>query len=637
MAAAQVREACGIPGTSVHTTFLCRDKPAMKDALREAGVPCAQSMGSKDADEIRLFSAKIGFPVIVKPRDAAGASGTYKCTNERELEHAMAAFGVGQGGSVAVEEFIEGHEGFWDTISIGGRVVHEFVCHYYPNVLEAMRTRWISPQFICTNRVDGPGYDEVKAMGRKVVGALGIETGATHMEWFFGPKGLKFSEIGCRPPGVRAWDLYAAGNDFDIYREWAMAVVHGRPAQSLSRRFSAGIIALRPDHDGRIAGYEGVEEIERAFGQWIIDAHLPPAGTPTQPVEAGYMANAWIRMKHPDYDELRRMLDARGPHGAGSRVLTLMASPRAVVLLGAQRFDPSLRSTVEALGVQGLIAVVTAGWQERESEDGELHEHLKNRSINLRLHRRAEEVFARDAELAKLHRKRQQTLRHKQDFYRVRLEHELAANHVILQRNAPPAILEEEEAASLGAIRLLDEYHLGQCQRVHEEFEAEATPFERPWVARHRRELARILGDCGAIAIAGGHVASLLNRLRLFGIAELLDAQPVFAWSAGAMAVSERVVLFHDSPPQGPGASEVLDRGLALVPGVVPLPQPETRLRLDDPERVGVLARRFAPALCLTLPARAHVTFEDPRLVRPSEVSRLSPDGTCVPFEESAS
>ncbi len=313
MAAAQVREACGIPGTSVHTTFLCRDKPAMKDALRQAGVPCAQSLGSKDADEIRLFAAKVGYPVIVKPRDAAGASGTYKCENERELEHAMAAFSVGKGGSVAVEEFIEGHEGFWDTISIGGRVVHEWVCHYYPNVLEAMRTRWISPQFICTNRVDSaPGYGEVKAMGRKVIGALGIETSATHMEWFFGNKGLKFSEIGCRPPGVRAWDLYAAANDFDIYREWAMAVVHGRPSQSLSRRFSAGIIALRPDRDGRIVGYEGVKEIERAFGQWIIDAHLPPAGTPTQPVEAGYMANAWIRMKHPDYDELRRMLDAVG-------------------------------------------------------------------------------------------------------------------------------------------------------------------------------------------------------------------------------------------------------------------------------------------------------------------------------------
>jgi carbamoylphosphate synthase large subunit len=312
MCAARVREACGIPGTSVRTTFLCRDKPAMKEVLRENGIPCARSIGADDPEDVFLFAREVGFPLIVKPRDAAGASGTYRVNSKRDLEIALQKSGVGAGRSVAVEEFIEGHEGFWDTITIGGEVVHEFVCHYYPNVLEAMRERWISPQFIATNRIGEPGYAELKKMGRDVIAALGIETSPTHMEWFFGPKGLKFSEIGARPPGVRAWDLYAAGNDIDIYREWAMAIVHGKPSQSLSRRFSAGIIALRPDRDGRITGYEGVDQIHQAFGQWVIDAHLPDPGTPTQPVEAGYMANAWIRMKHPDYDELRRMLDIVG-------------------------------------------------------------------------------------------------------------------------------------------------------------------------------------------------------------------------------------------------------------------------------------------------------------------------------------
>ena len=132
------------------------------------------------------------------------------------------------------------------------------------------------------------------------------------MEWFSGPKGLKFSEIGCRPPGVRAWELYNVGNDMDLYREWAMAVVHGRRGTRPSRRFSAGIMALRPECDGVITGYEGLDAVDRAFGGWMIDCHLPSPGTATQPVSAGYMANAWMRFKHPDYDELRRMLDLVG-------------------------------------------------------------------------------------------------------------------------------------------------------------------------------------------------------------------------------------------------------------------------------------------------------------------------------------
>ena len=313
MAAAKVREACGIPGTSVRTAWLCRDKPAMKEALRAGGVPCARSAGASNSDEARAFAVEVGYPLILKPRDAAGASGTHRVDNEAELNAVLASTAFDRGASLAVEEFIDGHEGFYDTLAIGGAPAHDFVTHYYPNVLEAMRTRWISPQFIATNRVDSaPGYRELKELGRQVITLLGIGTSATHMEWFSGPKGLYFSEIGCRPPGVRAWDLYCAGNDIDLYREWAMAVVHGRSSQPLSRRYSAGIIALRPSQDGRISGYEGVDAIRDRYGEWILDAHLPPAGTPTQPVEAGYMANAWLRMKHPDYDTLRGMLDDAG-------------------------------------------------------------------------------------------------------------------------------------------------------------------------------------------------------------------------------------------------------------------------------------------------------------------------------------
>ena len=185
--------------------------------------------------------------------------------------------------------------------------------HYYPNVLEAMRHRWISPQFVTTNRIeDSSSYAEVRELGSRVIEALGIPTSATHMEWFYGPKGLRFSEIGCRPPGVGAWDLYSAANDVDVYREWAHAIVHGSPENAMSRQYSAGIVALRPEQDGQIHGYSGLEEINGRHGAWIIDAHLPDPGTPTQPVDAGYMANAYIRMRHPDYDTLRGMLDDCG-------------------------------------------------------------------------------------------------------------------------------------------------------------------------------------------------------------------------------------------------------------------------------------------------------------------------------------
>jgi phosphoribosylaminoimidazole carboxylase (NCAIR synthetase) len=309
---ARVREACTIPGISTRTAYLCRDKVAMKAVLRAAGVPCAASAAVASASEAREFAAAVGFPLIIKPRAAAGAAGTHRADDERELDHVLHATGVAHGASAAIEEFIEGHEGFYDTLSVNGSIAYDFISHYYPNVLEAMRTRWISPQIVATNRMDAPAYEEVKQMGRRMTEALGIGTAATHMEWFFGPKGLKFSEIGCRPPGVGQWDVYCAANEFDLFREWALAVCHGRVERAPSRRYACGMIALRPDRDGRIAGYEGGEEIWRRFSDCIVAHHFPPPGTPTQPVEAGYMANAWMRMRHPDYDELRRILNTVG-------------------------------------------------------------------------------------------------------------------------------------------------------------------------------------------------------------------------------------------------------------------------------------------------------------------------------------
>ena len=310
--AAQVREATGIPGLSYEQTVLCRDKTVMKEFTRKNGIPGALSDAASSPNEVINFARKVGYPIILKPRSGAGASGTWRINAEHELGPALAESGVNQGQSVAVEEFVEGHEGFYDTLTVGSKVAHEFISHYYPNVLEAMRTRWISPVVITTNRLHLPSYDEVKYLGRKVIKAMGLQTTPTHMEWFFGPKGLKFSEIGARPPGVGQWDLYCAANDLDLYKEWAHGIVHGHCPNRPSLNYSAATINLRPSCDGRIKGYVGLDAIKQKYGKWFIKSHFPPVGTPTQPIEAGYMANAWIQIKYPDYDELRQILTEIG-------------------------------------------------------------------------------------------------------------------------------------------------------------------------------------------------------------------------------------------------------------------------------------------------------------------------------------
>lgn len=309
LSTAHARAALGLPGLSVHGATLCRDKPLMKETLRAAGVPCAASDAADNLAGLQAFVEREGFPVILKPRSALGGLGTHRVENHRELEVAASKLGIDRGESVAIEEFVEGHEGFYDTISLDGEPVHEFISHYYPNVLEALSDRRVAPQIAATNRVELDSYADLRNMGRTVIRALGIGTSATHMEWFYGPKGLKFSEIGARPPGEKLWNLYCVGNDIDLYREWAMLVVHGRPGARPSRRAATGSIQIRPSHDGVVTAVRGLSELLPQIKPLIWAWSIPRPGQPTDPIYKGYLNNLWIRLQHPDYDSLRAVMD----------------------------------------------------------------------------------------------------------------------------------------------------------------------------------------------------------------------------------------------------------------------------------------------------------------------------------------
>jgi len=305
-----------------------------------------------------------------------------------------------------------------------------------------------------------------------------------------------------------------------------------------------------------------------------------------------------------------------------------------VVLLGPQRFTPTLGEAVSAAGVTGELVSVTAGWQEREAEDLELHEHLGERTLNLMLYARAEDVFERDPDLFAAHRERQQELRELQRLYRGRLAPLRDAARRLLEAQGDAELLEPERTDALATMARLDAHHLTRVDAVNAAFEERWKPADRPAVQHHVAAIRRLLDRAEGVAIAGGHVAILLNRLRLFAIGELIGDRALFAWSAGAMALAERVVLFHDTPPQGEGVPEVLERGLGRVSGLLPLPHARRRLLLDDPIRVRLFAGRFAPDQPLAFDDGARWLLRDGELDDVVGVHRLGVDGTVVPVEK---
>jgi hypothetical protein len=301
------------------------------------------------------------------------------------------------------------------------------------------------------------------------------------------------------------------------------------------------------------------------------------------------------------------------------------------ILLGPQR-RPTLDFVVRSLDLAGPFVTVTAGWQEREQEDGELGQLLGGQAVNLGLYGRWLDVQERDPEYAAASRAVQEILSALADLYLLRLDYALQAVYA-LQHRAPGGVVASAVASAVAegvaAVRELDAAHLLRVNEVRGEFFARLPPHERPVIASHRAAVAGLLGPAAALVVAGGHVGVLAEVLHLFNVAAALQSfpGPVIAWSAGAMALADRIVLFHDRSPEGPGHPEVYGSGLSVVRDVVPLPHARARLLLDDTPRMAVFARRFAPASCVLLEAGTRVELSGADGGPPAGARVLGADG----------
>ena len=277
------------------------------------------------------------------------------------------------------------------------------------------------------------------------------------------------------------------------------------------------------------------------------------------------------------------------------------------ILLGPQRFRTTAGSVLRSVAPDGQIATVTAGWQDRESDTAELDQVLEGRGRHLNLYGRLLDLLATDRRFADAAAVHQEAVDELVSIYSLRLQRALETTYAVQRRNVRRTdLLASAVTDAVDVVRSIDGWYLDALDRIHDELRRGAAVETSEPLQRHRVEVAGLLGEASAMVIAGGHVGLLLRCLQLFDIdppAEL----PVVAWSAGAMALTDRVVLYNDRGPSGVVGSELWDRGLGRAPRVVALPHARRRLRMDDPSVLRVLVRRFADARCVLLDDGARV------------------------------
>jgi len=306
LTAARLRERFGVPGMTVDAVNGFRDKQVMKERVAAAGLRVPLAMRASTITQTHAAAERIGFPLIVKPIAGAGSADTYRADDAAGLDAILAR--IRHVPEVSCEEFVDGDEYTFDTVSIAGVPAFANVAQYLPRPLIARTNEWISPIIITVRDLAQPALADGIALGHAVLGALGMGDGFTHMEWFRKADGeVVFGEIGCRPGGAHLVDQMNYTCDIDLFREWARAVCWGTFAAPTARKYNAAIIFKRAKGHGRITRIDGLREFLDRHGEHVVEQRLLPPGSQRRDWKKTLVSDGYLLLRHPDWDRTHEL------------------------------------------------------------------------------------------------------------------------------------------------------------------------------------------------------------------------------------------------------------------------------------------------------------------------------------------
>ncbi|MFD7656088.1 ATP-grasp domain-containing protein [Actinosynnema sp. NPDC059797] len=263
-------EALGVPNNGTALSRARRDKHAMVEAVRAAGLRAARQVRTGDPAELAAWHRELGGRVVVKPLRSAGGDGVSFCDTPEQSAAALTAITARQNlfsednDEVVAQEYLVGAEFIVNTVSRDG-------AHHVCDI-------WRSQRFSVNGVTDlsgacylvprrGPRHDEVVDYAFAVLDAVGIRHGAAHVELKLGPDGPCLIEVGARLSGG---DLphYARLAIGESQLDWVVDAAlrperfHARCAEDYAIRRYHSWAALISPVEGTLRRYTAIEQVK---------------------------------------------------------------------------------------------------------------------------------------------------------------------------------------------------------------------------------------------------------------------------------------------------------------------------------------------------------------------------------------
>jgi hypothetical protein len=289
--AAALREHLRVPGMGVTTTRGVRDKLAMRELARDAGLRVPEFVGVVNHADVGAFMDRVPAPWVLKPRTQASAIGIRKLHGPDELWPVLDTLGDMQSHHL-LERYVPGAVYHVDGIVHDGRIRFAEVHRYAQPPFDVMHGGGI----FCSRTVERGG-DEERALQHetaRLVEAVGVRDAALHVEFIRADDTgeFHFLEIAARVGGAHIADMVQASTGANLWREWArleLALARGETytPPPLQRQHAGVVISLARQEHPDTSSYDDAEIV------WRLDK----------------LHHAGLVVTSPDADRVQQLLD----------------------------------------------------------------------------------------------------------------------------------------------------------------------------------------------------------------------------------------------------------------------------------------------------------------------------------------
>ncbi len=265
--AALVREHLRLPGMGRTATRPFRDKLAMREVARDAGVAVPEFSSVINHDELWKFLSSTEGPWMLKPRASASAIGIQKFKDPQAVWPLLEKLGD-EASQHLVERFVPGEIFHVEGLSWQGELLFALPHKYGQPPFETMHSGGIfSTRTLARESEEASG---LRAIHAELLRGLGMTTGPTHSEFIRAHADGKFYflETAARVGGAYIAEVVEAASGLNPWVEWARMVAAQMRGeryrlQEQMEGYAGSLICLARQEWPELSGFDAPEIVFR--------------------------------------------------------------------------------------------------------------------------------------------------------------------------------------------------------------------------------------------------------------------------------------------------------------------------------------------------------------------------------------